>query len=132
MSVTSNVTSVPHSEAALTPEPLRVQLVAWFAVRFCSGRFIEDAESTRALVPVQASAGPAASAHDAGVAVGELEDLNETAYRREVEAMPAPLRLAVFRFICKHMRYLHIFLKPFIIHFIIFFPVCRADGAMAG
>jgi hypothetical protein len=33
------------------------------------------------------------------------EDLDESAYRREVEAMPEQLRLAIFRFIYKHMRW---------------------------
>jgi hypothetical protein len=81
-------TRVPHREgAALVPQSLRKHLVAWFAARFCSSARIEDSErdtdsTTR---PVE-------------------EDLDETAYRREVEAMPEQLRLAIFLFIHKHIR----------------------------
>lgn len=69
------------------PQSLRKHLVAWFAARFCSSARIEDSErdtdsTTR---PVE-------------------EDLDETAYRREVEAMPEQLRLAIFLFIHKHIR----------------------------
>jgi hypothetical protein len=81
-------TRVPYREgAALVPQSLRKQLVAWFAARFCSSAHIDVSE------------------RDTESAARPLEeDLDETAYRREVEAMPEQLRLAIFRFICKHMR----------------------------
>ncbi len=81
-------TRVPYREgAALVPQSLRKQLAAWFAARFCSSARIDDSE------------------RDTESAARPLEeDLDETAYRREVEAMPEQLRLDIFRFICKHMR----------------------------